>query len=405
MNDQPENASTPAPDPTFISPDASADHPSRANELFAHGLLSLAHERSGTTMSDRVARVMSEVALGSPNDPASPLRAPRHHRRMHRAARIALIAAIAGSALIAIWSLPDTSANSARAAVLQSIAAVSAPGDRRYEIRIQHEFDDQLPASPIAILDSRGGQFLLRTRTPEGGVAIAGHDDIGEWSTRRDGTIDRERPRRGWPRWATNRGDAILADSAAALMQSLTSDYTLSDATSETIDGRTLTRISGTLKEGLPPHLADRVDLWLDTESMIMERLEFNWDDRPPPPEGGPAGGPEGGPDGPERRRGPDGHRPPREGPRPDGPRAGGPGPDGPSMHPDRPPPPGPDRQIDGPPGRPPGPPPPGRRIRTLAVSRVPAPTWPEAWFSASTHEGGNWGEPQPQPQAEPQPK
>jgi hypothetical protein len=404
MTDQPKEPASPS-ETTFISPDDSADHASRANELFTHGLLSLLHERSRTTMSDRVARVMSEVALGSPSDPSSPLRAPRHHRRMHRAARIALIAAIAGGSFIALWSLPDTSANSARAAVMQSIAAVSAPGDRRYEIRIQHELDDQLPASPIAILDSRGGQFLLRTRTPEGGVAIAGHDSMGEWSTRRDGTIDRERPRRGWPRWATNRGDAILADSAAALMQSLTSDYSLNDATSETIDGRTLTRISGTLKEGLPPHLADRVDLWLDTESMIMERLEFNWDDRPPPPEGGPAGGPKRGPEGPDRRGGPDGHRPPREGPRPDGP----------SMNPDMPPPPphdGPrDAAHDGSRDRrPPGPPPPGRRIRTLAVSRVPAPTWPEAWFSASTHEGANWAEPeaaQPeaQPGTQPQPK
>src|SRR5262249_14149281 len=149
-----------------------------------------------------------------------------------------------------------------------------------------------------------------------------------------DGGIERGNPRRAWPRWAEVGDDAMLGDSVDHLLEGLLTDFTLTNDGRQRLPGspdgsRTFKHVRGDRKEGAHRPQPQRVDLWIDPGTNVLERLEMTW---PKPPEG-----PDGGPAGAKRAPG-DG----RDGPQGDGPRPDRPGPDGPDARPRRRPPPPP---------------------------------------------------------------
>lgn len=356
----------------FLAPDPDRDLESRADELFVHGALGALHERAGGAADRRMERLTRALHQSK----------PARGRRLAgmRFRRLSGVLAVVIATLLTVWIFSSAATNQARATLMASIQAAKNAGDRRYEVRILSDGESDLPEQPEAVFDSSGQNFLLRVRAPKGHTAIAGKDSIGEWAIRREGGIERREPRRAWPRWATAEGESIFAESIDQLLEALASGFELKTLEPEVVDGRTYRRIEGTKRAGASRALADRIELWIDAETMIAERMEMDWTEHPGP-------------------RGPAARRPPLRGMPP----AGMPGPGMPPARGERPPPP------DGKPGmRPPppllppspfaGPGNPGEEvrrggIRQLVVTRVEAPEWPANWFSPEAHEDGSWGE------------
>lgn len=262
----------------FVPVASDAEIQAQADELLMHGLLSVVHERADGAASKRADRVMEELraASGNPIGVHAAKRASRWAgRRLNRLVGVpaAVLVLLVGSWFIAEWP-----SNQAKAALMASATAVSAPGTRRYEVRLLRESDTTLPTRPDAIFDSDGSNFLLRARNPMGAIAIAGQDAAGEWAIRREGGIERNDPRRAWPRWSTDRGESLFIESVGALMKSLAMDYRLKDDGVTTIGTKRVRHITALRRNGTPPHLADRVELAIDVDSQLLERLEMNWD-------------------------------------------------------------------------------------------------------------------------------
>ncbi|MGH7242731.1 MAG: hypothetical protein ACREJD_04880 [Phycisphaerales bacterium] len=368
----PELPSNPA---DFVPPDRANEAAAQAAELFVHGTLGALNERAGGATQRRMDRLNTSLRELQPQ--------PGRRRTFTRLRRLSGVAIVLVATLLTTWVFVSASANQARATLMATIQAARGAGDRRYEVRILSEADQPVPVRPEAVFDSNGPNFLLRVHAPQGHTAIAGKDSIGEWAIRRQGGIERGQPRRAWPRWATADGEPIFAESIDKLLEVLTSGFELNILDPEAVDGRMLRRIVGVKREGASRALADRVELWIDAETMLLEKMEMDWTTRPG--ERGPAGGPP-----------PPGMRPPSP-PRGEGKEPRDRPPPG-SLPPlgMRPPPPDGDSNLRPPP---PGPreggPPELRRggIRKLIVSRIDAPEWPANWFSPEAHENGTWGE------------
>lgn len=371
-----------APDDGFVVPNSDRDAQAQADELFVHGTLGALHERaedaSGRRM-DRLADALRRTGV------------PRGRRlNTARLRRLSGALAVVVAAFFAAWVLSSAATNQARATLMASIQAARNAGDRRYEVHILSSGETEMPRQAEAIFDSSGANFLLRARAPNGRTAIAGKDSVGEWAIRREGGIERRDPRRAWPRWATAEGESIFAESIEQLLEALASGFELKTLEPEIVDGRSYRRIEGVKRAGASRPLADRVELWIDAETMIADKMEMEWTGhpgprgpagaRPPLPPGDGSGPMGGGPEGPPRGMPPPEMLPPGMPP----PRGDRPPPpdDGPEM---RPPPPGPGMQESGPPRG---------GIRKLIINRVEAPEWPANWFSPEAHEDGAWGEP-----------
>lgn len=417
-----------------------------AGELFTHGLLTYLHDDTASAQSQRVSAALRLIdadgrdrSVHGPSERAAgrlvlPRLQPYMKPIMAMAASLVLVGAVT------LLVVPTASTASATVTVQASISAMRSGGDRRYEVRALHDDVTMDDAEPIAVVDTRAPNLLvLRGRSPDGRPNIAGRDANGLWGIRPDGVIDRDTPRRAWPRWSNLGQQTLFADSVDALLDEMTKGYTLERRDDQTRDGRTQRHIIGTKKDPMLPG-AQTIDIWIDPASQVVERLELHFvpppqgmrqpglegDDRGPGPGGrrGPGGGP--GDDRGERggrgergeprepgergdRPGPDdrGPRPGRRGPGgPDRDRGpGGPGgPDGPEGRPDhdRPfPPPFPGPREGGPrgsedrggPGGPEGRGGPGGRghnpPKTIILQRVNAPAFDASWFSPEAHMQG----------------
>ena len=427
-------------DDKFIDPDHERGAHERAEELFVHGLLGHLHDKD--RQQKRIEAAMGVIASETP----APLqRALGHrHRRVRRVAAICAAMLLGALGVLLVMEMPGNS-SSAYATVTAAMDAAKGPASERYELRLAHWPKDELPEKATGTLDNGAGGFFLSFSAPDGHTVKVGKDDKGEWGIRLDGSIEREHPRSAWPRWVEVGDDSLLGDSVDHLLESLLKDYALTSDGKQLLPGapdgsKRFKHLHGDRKEGARKPQPDRVDLWIDSDTNVLERLEMAW---PKPPEGrlGPRGG---------DRPAPDGARP--DGAKPDGPREGGPdgdaprnpsegrdgpdsgpGPDGPEgVRPhDGPPPEGPDgdRPHDGPPGpeggpdgprhrRPPmdgmgpdgprmrprpdgmgpgpgGPGGPGGgpgagfrpRVSRLILSRVDAPAFEQGWFSPEKHQ------------------
>ncbi|MBL8875491.1 MAG: hypothetical protein JNM86_06815 [Phycisphaerae bacterium] len=387
---QPDAPPNDAPD--FVPPEENAAAESRADELFIHGTLGTLHEQGGDAVDRRIARFKDAIA--------GTARTPGRRAIRARLQRLAGVAVVLLATLLTAWVFVSASTNQARATLMASIQAARNAGDRRYEVRILTQMDQPIPAKPEAVFDSRGSNFLLRARAPMGHTAIAGKDSLGEWAIRRQGGIERDDPRRAWPQWATADDEPIFADSIDRLLEVLTTGFEVSILDPEIVEGREFRRIQGVKRPGSPRPQADRVDLWIDPETMLLEKMEMTWTERPGPR--GPAVRPPLSPPGAAAPRGPRPEGPPpMRGPEhPDRPPPDGPPPerlhDRPGPRGERPmgPPPAQGEPRLGPPGREGGLPPRGPGIRRLIVTRADVPEWPANWFSPEAHEDGSWGEP-----------
>jgi hypothetical protein len=435
-----------------VLPDADASPEVRADELFSHGVLHVFHETDGAVREGRVGRVMASIA--SPAEVATNagrVVEPRRHRRLARfLGRGSLLAAI----IVGVVFLASPATTTSYASVEEAITAMRGPGDRRYEVRAQVGPAETVEKDPHATIDSRSRErMVLRLKRPDGGMVIVGRDVQGEWAITPEGGVERGEPRRAWPGWAIESGESLFADSIDRWLEAAADTYTFSKAEVRSIPGRegvSAHYVVGVRKQAGDPRGhrlrgADRVELWIDPASKIVERMELSW--KPPmdrmgggPGEEFPRRGPERGRDGPPRPRpGPDGQMPEGAGkdgvpapqdavkegtnPREEGPgmeRDGGHRPRGPRPPMDgerpgahrRPPPDGEgprDRggphsgSHGGPPGGPHGGPQggpeggprgggpqdrPERRppLRRLVIDRIEAPAFEDAWFSPEKH-------------------
>ncbi len=404
-------------------PSAQGDARQIAAELLAHGLLTTLHADTRASQEQRVQRVMAAIGADADRsittgDSSRTLRFPS--RLLRRALAMAACLALVGAAFM----LAFPAAPSAQAMVQQSIRAMREGGDRRYEVRVMEWGEDQIAPDPIAVVDTRAPELLvLRHITPQRDLITVGRDAEGLWAIDRSGAVVRDNPRRLWPRWATVGEESLFADSIDRVLEELSRGFDIKRDQEGKGALAGTTKITATRKRDLRGPGPDRFELWLNSTSKVVEKIELSWDAQPTWRPGGP-GGPveQGGPgarpmrDRPDGRDGPEGARPrgdgppppPRDGRRPpmgpdglDGPGMEGPGPrgprgpgGGPGMKGDprfggRPP--MDPRMMDGfvPGGRPPrmdplsrvGPP------RTIIMQRVDVKqALGDEWFSAAKH-------------------
>jgi hypothetical protein len=350
----------PSPDP--IEPAEQTDPGLIADELLIHGLLSVLSQDS-EQREKRIQRALNAIA----QDQARVFRIrPIVIRRCGAIAAVLILSAIA-----VYFGLPIE--QSAQAIVHSSVAAARTPGDRRYEIRELRDEQTQLSKGPNLVVDTRtGGLTLITGIAPDGHTIIAGRDAQGPWAYRLDGTLTRDDTRRAWPRWTTVGDESLFVDSVDRLLEAVEQAYTLVKKDFEPLEGRAshqFDHIRGSKKTGKGPG-ASIIDLWIDPNSKLLERMEMRWDKRPPGLGPGLGNGP-----GPGYGRG--------DGPgRGEGPSRG----DGPGMrdHPHPPPPPGQGPPFfGGPPpemGPRPGPP------TLVVIDRVQSPTLDDSWFSPEAH-------------------
>jgi hypothetical protein len=407
----------------FIQPDHDSAPQQKADELFVHGLLGLLHDKN--KQHQRIERVMAAISAPERRDAAA------SHRRLRvRSAVMVCAAMLVGALAVLLFMEMPSKSTMAYAAVTAARDAAKEPTERRYELRLAHWPDDQLPKDPSGTLDSGSGGFYLSFQAPDGHTVKVGKDSKGEWGIRLDGGIERDHP--VWPRWVEVGDDVLLGDSMDHLLEGLLKEYALTSDGKQLLPGthegsKRYKHLHGDRKPGARKPQPDRVDLWIDSDTNVLERLEMEWPKPPPRPDGAPGPGKDGKPPRERRGDGPDGDQPPpRDGPgdrpMPDGPDGDRPpppdGPDGDQPPPrdgpdgDRPPPrdgpradrpPGPRpndgsdrprRRIDGPDGprdggpRNGGPPGPRPRVSRLILTRVDAPHFDEGWFSPEKHEG-----------------
>ncbi|MGH7132462.1 MAG: hypothetical protein ACREJO_11005 [Phycisphaerales bacterium] len=335
MTTEPTN-SLPHDEPTPIEPEPGRAPRAVAAELVIHGLLVFLHLRPPGAANPRVARVLEALHADVRPAPTQIHRFPA--RRLVRWG-LAAAAVLAIGATIVFFGVPGESA--ALAEVRQTVQALRAGGDRRYEVRLLSWADASPPDRPNAIVDTRAPDKMVLRHTPPGykDYVTVGRDANGTWGISPAGKIVRNPPRQYWPPFATVDGASLFDESIDGLLESLPRQYDLTrtlDAASDALPGRTFTLIRAD-RRTRTGHLPHHIDLYIDPQTRALERIEFRWDseqrdnsdrgpdDRGPGDRGRGPGGPSGfGSDEPpppppdhDDRNGPGGPRGPR---RPGGP-------------------------------------------------------------------------------------
>lgn len=405
----PEQTRNPLPN---VEP--ATDQPARqtADELLSHGLLGFLSLDKPDSQERRIGRVLRAI-----DDETAPVA----YRLFTWRTWGALAATVAIVASLAYFGVPGET--SGVATIQSSITAMQqVAGDRRFEIRTQGWSESQVSSDVRGTVDTRSPNLmLLKIPAPDNRTVTVGADSQGRWVIQPNGRIERDHPELAWPRFATIGNESLFADSVDKILDQMARFYTVTRLTSETLPGHgdiSLEHMRGTKKPELRKPGPAVIDVWINPQSRIAERLQLTFD--PPPAEDDPPmrgpGRPEGRPNGPRPEGAPndaapgDEHRdndegrppggprddrrpPPRPlgrpegpgmGPDDDGPRPlppfgpGGPGPRGPGMRG----PGGPEDRLQGGPGaRPHGPP-----HKVLRLDRVDPPHFADGWFSPETH-------------------
>ena len=112
---------------------------------------------------------------------------------------------------------------------------------------------------------------------------MAGRDENGPWTIRRDGSVERFDAGRVLPRWINLGDETILVESVEALLVHLRREYVLERGDAE--DGETgelriiATRTPG--ERGAPG--PDRVEIWIDVDTDVVARMTLEWEQPEPP--------------------------------------------------------------------------------------------------------------------------
>lgn len=259
--------------------DGTPAHPAQtADELIAEGLLRHLSNRDASATEQRLAAAMAAIDQEKAGPRAATPAAPRF-RTPRWALAAAAIVVIAGTAMM--LGIPGE--QSAMAQVQQTLAAMRSVGDRRYVVQLDGA-DETNGGMPNGIIDTRSpGLLLIQHRPPwQREFTTVGRDEQGKWAIRSDGQVERANPNRYWPPWVTIDGESLFADSLDELLESLPKAYTLGTPVRESLQGgdRVYSRITATRinTSGPQPHV---VDLWIDPETRLADRVEFRWNRGP----------------------------------------------------------------------------------------------------------------------------
>ncbi|MGJ8637137.1 MAG: LolA family protein [Phycisphaerales bacterium] len=295
-------------------PDQSPE--SIANDRFIHGLLGYIHHDSKATKETRIQRVLDNL--------------DESHPRKHHPFKIAFknwipLASAAMIMMVAFTLFILSPQPTAYAIVNNAIEATRTSATLRYEIKAPSNKDDNQSADndedtheSIGTLDMRGNLSRVQLTTPHGHNFIMGTDAQGQWSLRRDGTVERHNPKGAAPRWINLGASTILIASLDEFLIQLKEEYSVEVVSdnSTSIIQLNATRLPRT-KKSKP----DQISVWIDPNSLLVDRLELRWNQRQgnrrntprrPRPEPGSKPGPDADRDTeatPERR--PPNHRPP----------------------------------------------------------------------------------------------
>ncbi len=325
----------------FVSPEELQAR-QQAGELFVHGVMQQLYRDTPLERERRIQRVMSELSQTA----APQVSQPEWRRSALRFSRVWLASAAALALFASMIWVGISTEKSADATVAASIQAMRSAGDSRFEVRSKLFTDADLSSEPMATIDTRApGLMLLKSKGPEfkgqdnklaPGIT-AGRDAEGVWAIRRDGTIERDNPEQRWPRWSMLGEESLFADSVDQLLETLSQAYVIKHSEASKLSGRgdvKFSHLTGTKKRVMQPG-PRQIDVWIDPETKVVERIEIRFEKPPLEQPGGPRGpgGPSGpggpaGPGGPGPGPGPNGeaHRPELNGPggtpedrRPDG--------------------------------------------------------------------------------------
>ncbi|MFI4897589.1 MAG: hypothetical protein ACIARR_07170 [Phycisphaerales bacterium JB059] len=297
--------STPNPDST----PPETDHDAVAGDRFVHGLLEFTHRDSEATQEARIAALMDRIS--------NRRRSPRGGWRS--LVRLAPLATAALLALVALSVFVFAPQPAAYAVVDAAIAATRSADELRYEIFASDGASVTDSDLPIGTLDMRTPLLRVRIETPHGTEFVMGRDETGPWSLRLDGSVERLHPRGAAPHWVNLGESTILVGSLDALLDRLRADYTISQIQGgpDASPAPGMTRLVADRRPGSTTPGADRVEVWIDPASSLVERLELHWTAHAAqsPRTGGRRAPPPGSPD---RRRPPPppphDHRPPERG-------------------------------------------------------------------------------------------
>ncbi|MCA9300518.1 MAG: hypothetical protein KDA28_15715 [Phycisphaerales bacterium] len=239
------------------------DHESIAQDRFVHGLLEFLHRDTDASREVRIAEVMTRIS--------TPLDPPHRHRR--RLAKVVPLATTALMTFIVVGALIIFPQPSAQAMVESAIRATREASALRYEIRILDHLSSEGGDRAVGSLEMQGERMLVHLDSPDGSTFVMGRDDEGTWSLRRDGTVERLAPRAAAPRWITVGENAILIGSLQELLEQLGDD----DYDIEQVDGET-TRLVATRRPGRPAPVPDRISIWIDDETSLVDTLVLHWD-------------------------------------------------------------------------------------------------------------------------------
>lgn len=317
-----------------------------ADDLVVDGLLTYLGDTDEAARDRRMERLRASLHAGG------------RRGGSHRVRRWAMATAAVVVLANALFLLGLPGGASAMAEVRQTIEALRAPGDRRYEVRLvlagaAGGAQDE-PGEPNAVIDMRSPGLMVVRHHPPGsaGEVVAGRDAQGEWAIGTDGTVVRNAPRRFFPPWSVN-DQSLIVDSVDRVLEQLLDRYDLSNEPSAPVveGGPRLERVLGKRLDATRGPLPDEVELWLDPATNLPQRIEMRWDRRHASPFGDRGFGdrPPGGPPPGER---PAGERAPGGPPESDAPRQA----------------------------------PPGSRIDRIVLDRVDAPALPEGWFTPEHH-------------------
>lgn len=275
-------------DDNNLNPDQSSE--SIANDRFMHGLLSCIHLNSKADKERRIQRVLNDLESTDSR---------KHHRHKHALKKFVPLASAAMIMLIAFTLFVITPQPNAYAIVNSAIEATRSSTTLRYEIKNSNDEGDL-----IGTLDMRGNLSRVQISTPHGHNFIMGKDNQGEWSIRRDGTIERHEPRGAAPRWLNLGESTIMIASLDEFLIQLKDDYSVEVVPDQTSD---IIQLNALRKSTVNKPGPDQISVLIDPNTLLVDRLELSWkqgrrDQRIPRPKPRPEA---------DSERGPPNHPPP----------------------------------------------------------------------------------------------
>ncbi len=243
-----------------------------AEDRFVHGLLGHLHLDTGEACEARIAAVIDRVKQGETQHHAT-------HRRLF--ARLVPLASAAALLLAVTAFLVFSSQPTAHAMVGEAIRATQLASHLRYEISITdpvlYDGEPQL----VGAMDMRGSLLLVQIEAPHGHDFVMGRDEQGDWSIRRDGSVERADPKHAAPRWINLGDSTVLVGGLDALLDQLREDDFSIDRGASPADGQT--QLIATRRQGASRPGPDRFFIWIDDDTSLVERLELRWSQHAPP--------------------------------------------------------------------------------------------------------------------------